>query len=557
MLRSIRVGLVLLIALAAGVFFFAWHSPLLSQAGRVRGFDSDAAIIGLMGRKLLEGRGFDVFFWGQNYLGPLTSMFAAATGAFTGGVGPLALRLGTMLEIFAGILLMGWGVARIDRRAGLATIVVLVVTPPVLVQMIVVPLGAEMAFFMSAVLFAAFVHRPHPLLLGVLAGIGWWMNQQIVFTLMAGAAVLAFRSPTARGALRHLRIRDRWHFRGGELGWRRVPGVVHAAAWVMTRTGALLFVAFIALDVAGVRIVPFVFGRSIEALLRLMVPLVLMPLAFGEWRHWRFPVPAELAPTAVFACGFVVGYAPVWLGWMLGWFERTYVFSFRLNYPSEIVTQLRSFRAVAAHWTGAPANTFVALLFFLAFGALIVAALRTKRTDARVLLALVPLLNIAFYLVAAGTKPHYVTASVGMLFGLAAVGLVELYERRRVAAAICAFIVIASLAASTRRMHHQVLSEPDPLPLLARVRSAQCAVTYADFWIAYRYRLLDEERGAWIPYRSHNRTKNESIAAQRLPGQRCLVDNDGTVVKLDRDLPLVHTPPRRGAGVNPPARPSA
>jgi hypothetical protein len=555
-LRSIRVGLVLLIALAVALFFFAWHSPLLSPAGRLRGFDSDAAIIGLMGRKLLEGRGFDIFFWGQNYLGPLTSMFAAAVGAFTGGVGPLALRLGAMTEIFAGIVLMGLGVGRIDRRAGVATMVALAVTPPVLVQMIVVPLGAEMAFFMTAALFAAFMHRPHPLLLGVLAGIGWWMNQQVVFTLMAGAIVLALRSPFVRNALQNVRVRDRWHFRGDALRWRRVPGVVHAAAWITTRIGALLFVAFVVCDLAGVRIVPFVFGRAIDALILLIAPLLLMPLAFGEWRHWRMPPRAELAPAAVFACGFLLGYAPVWLGWILGWYERTYVFTFRLNYPSEIAAQLHSFRGIAAHWTGAPSHALAALVFVLAFGALLITALRPKREDARLLLALVPLLNVAFYMLAAGTKPHYLTASVGMLFGLAAVGLIELYETRRVAASICALIVVAALAASTKRMHHQVLSEPDPLPLLARVRSANCAVTYADFWIAYRYRLLDEERGAWIPYRSQNRTKSESIAAQRLPGQRCLVENDGTIVKLDRDLPLVHTPPRRGARVNPPARPS-
>jgi hypothetical protein len=93
-------------------------------------------------------------------------------------------------------------------------------------------------------------------------------------------------------------------------------------------------------------------------------------------------------------------------------------------------------------------------------------------------------------------------------------------------------------------MHRNLLAEPDPLPLLAQVRAANCAVTYADFWVAYRYRFLDGERGAWIPYLSQNRTRAESLAAQRLPGQRCRVEKDGTVVRIDRDLPIVHSPRR-------------
>ncbi|MFP5246947.1 MAG: hypothetical protein ACLGH0_09655, partial [Thermoanaerobaculia bacterium] len=89
----VRGGLVLMLAL----LFVAWHSSLLSPDGRIRGFNSDAAIIALMGKKMFEGRGFDVFFWGQNYVGPLTSMCIAFAGVFVGAVDPLALRIGSFL----------------------------------------------------------------------------------------------------------------------------------------------------------------------------------------------------------------------------------------------------------------------------------------------------------------------------------------------------------------------------------------------------------------------------------------------------------------------------
>nr|MDQ3283669.1 hypothetical protein [Acidobacteriota bacterium] len=243
-----RAGLIA----ALGLFFFLFHSPLLSVEGRVRGFNSDAAIIALMGKKMLEGRGFDVFFWGQNYVGPLTSMCIAAAGAFTGGVNPLALRLGTFAEVFAGILLVGWSIARIDRRAAIATMIALAITPPVLLRMMITPLGAEMSFVMGAALLAVVLqhvtsprgwlsHARGQFAFGVVAAIGWWMNQQVVFTLLAAAIVLASRSAAMRGALTRLRLRDRWMLRGEALRWRRMPGVVQAFAWISTRVGALLF----------------------------------------------------------------------------------------------------------------------------------------------------------------------------------------------------------------------------------------------------------------------------------------------------------------------------
>jgi hypothetical protein len=511
------------------MFFFLWHSPLLSETGRVRGFNSDAAIIALMGKKMLEGRGFDIFFWGQNYIGPLTSMFIAATGLFLGAVSPLALRVGTMTEVLLGIGFIGMAVARVDRRAAVVTMVALAITPPVILRMMITPLGAEMAFVLASALLALFLWFPRPLLLGLVAGFGWWMNQQVVFTLLAIVLVLGWRSPAVRTFLP--RPLDLWRLQG-------LSGIPQAFAWVLTRLGALLLALFIVFDLLHFDFLPFVLGRATDALLLLLVPLLILYL--HDWRSWRLP---PLAPLARFAAGFALGYAPVWLGRIFGWYDRTYVFGFRLNYPSEVVEQVRTFGAVAAHWIGAPPNV-LGVLYALVFCGFVAVGVWSGRTEARVLLALIPLANVAFYFATAGGKPHYLIASVGPLFGVAALGAVELWSRYRVPVLAGAAIAVLSLGMSAKLMHREVLAEPDPLPLLAQVRAANCAVTYADFWVAYRYRFLDGERGAWIPYLSQNRTRAESFAAQRLPGQRCLVEKDGTVRQIAHDLPIVH-PARR------------
>lgn len=497
-----RAGLVLLI----GALFFLWHAPLLSETGRVRGFNSDAAIIALMGKKMLEGRGFDIFFWGQNYVGPLTSMFIAAAGAFTGGVGPLALRLGVMAEVFLGILLTGGAVSLIDRRAGIATMVALAITPPVILRMMITPLGAEMAFVLASLLLLLFLRDAHPMLLGLAAGIGWWMNQQVVFTLIAIAIVAAYRIRLIR-----------------DVSIRRQP-----LALAISALGALLFLVFVVRDLFGLGFPPFFFGPAIDAVL-----LFLLPLPF--LLRFRVAPLASLAALPRFAAGFAIGYAPVWLGRLLGWYEPSYVFGFRLNYPSETVLYTRSFGDITPHWIGANVVVFCILAGF---------GIWRSRSENRVLLALVPLINVAFFVATSGGKAHYLIASVGMLFGLAALGAVELWRRSRAICAALSIAVLITLGLSAKQMHQALLAEPDPLPILRAVRANQCAVTYADFWIAYRYRFLDGERRAWIPYLSQNRTRAESIAEQKLPGQRCLVSKEGVVTRIEGDLPLTHPPPR-------------
>ena len=89
----------------------------------MRGWNGDSAIFGLMAKKIHDGRGFDVFFWGQNYMGPLTPALAAAirrTVLDPAGLGeeggPISLRLASMSEIAFGICLYFLGLTRLFGR---------------------------------------------------------------------------------------------------------------------------------------------------------------------------------------------------------------------------------------------------------------------------------------------------------------------------------------------------------------------------------------------------------------------------------------------------------
>jgi hypothetical protein len=558
------------IAVAAAALFCAWHWCLLTPAGRVRGFDSDAAILALMGKKMLEGRGFDFFFWGQNYVGPLTSTFIAAAGLVTGRVNPLALRLGAFTEVFLAVLVTAWGVARLDRRAGIATLVLLCLTPPVVLGTMISPSGAEMGLLTSALIAAVVLQQlttppsrrgclasPHgQLAFGLLAGLAWWMNQQVVFVLLGAVVVFGRRSQVVERMARGLRLLDRLRLRGAVLGWRRMPGVVEAAVWVMCAGGLLLLVANVALEVAGPTRLPFLVGRYLDPLLLVLVPQLTLPLALGEWRRWHVAPSAreryELGSALRFALGAIIGYLPVWLGGLLGWYERSYVFGFQPQ-PSLVPQQLlRLGSEVAPRVLGLVAGEWGVAWGIGLTVAVVVALRRVLASSGRLFLASAVLSNVMFFLFVPSARAHYFLGTVGMLFGLAALGCVEIWGRGALAARIVTIAIAVaaavSVAGTASARQAAVLAQADPLPLLQRVHERGCVVCYADYWLAYRYRLLDGGRTLWITYRGQNRSRAEARRFQRVPGQRCLVLGDGTVETLPGDLPLRFAPPDRRDG---------
>ena len=92
--------------------FAAIRLPLYTQPGLILGWNSDAALFGMMGRAMREGWDFPLYFWGQFYMGTVTSMLAAAAGFVLGEVGPLALRIAAAFEVVVGSVLFWLGLLR-------------------------------------------------------------------------------------------------------------------------------------------------------------------------------------------------------------------------------------------------------------------------------------------------------------------------------------------------------------------------------------------------------------------------------------------------------------
>jgi hypothetical protein len=179
--------------------FAAIRLPLYTHPGLILGWNSDAALFGLMARAMRAGSDFPLYFWGQFYLGTLTSMIAAVLGA-----GPLALRLAAALEVALAACFFWLALRRaFGRIAAMLALLWLAAGPSFLFHFTIAPIGAEQLLLASSVLFwyatrARLASSGEWFVLGLIAGVGAWLHEGIVFLCVGiGLALLLERRPRA------------------------------------------------------------------------------------------------------------------------------------------------------------------------------------------------------------------------------------------------------------------------------------------------------------------------------------------------------------------------
>jgi len=165
--------------------------------------DPDHGIVFLMAKHMAAGMDFPVFFYGQPYMGSLEPAISALVCRLF-GVSAFHVCLGTVL---AGIALLPliyvWGVRAGGRRAGLVALLLALVGPLTNFHFSVAPRGGYMVMMVCGVgtvyLACWIVTRMRAgqrvrmydyMLLGLLAGLGWWSNQLSVVFLLAALVIL-------------------------------------------------------------------------------------------------------------------------------------------------------------------------------------------------------------------------------------------------------------------------------------------------------------------------------------------------------------------------------
>ncbi|HEX5414195.1 MAG TPA: glycosyltransferase family 39 protein [Chloroflexota bacterium] len=172
-------------------------------------FESDEAIVGLMARHILYAGDRPIFYYGQQYMGPLEAVTAAISFALL-GPSLVALRVAPMLW---SVVLVGFSAAYARRAFGPAafwfTLAYLAVPPLFLVTWSVKARGGypELLAFGAILLYQTLglVETPDGkpwrwLVFGALAGLGLWTNPLIVVFLapVTGYLILHLRGRMAR-----------------------------------------------------------------------------------------------------------------------------------------------------------------------------------------------------------------------------------------------------------------------------------------------------------------------------------------------------------------------
>lgn len=164
--------------------------------------DADEAIVGLMGKHIIEGRGLPVFYYGQNYMGSLEAVLAGLVFLIF-GVSSIALKSVPLFFSLVLVVLIYQLGLELGSRAVARTAALFAAIPP---QMLVIWSSMARGGFLEVVCIGTVAlilslrwlreSEPKPALTAgifALLGIGWWVNNQIVYFLVPIAYLVACR----------------------------------------------------------------------------------------------------------------------------------------------------------------------------------------------------------------------------------------------------------------------------------------------------------------------------------------------------------------------------
>jgi hypothetical protein len=162
------------------------------QASEFR-LDADEAIVGLMAKHIVEGRGIPCFYYGQHYMGSLESLLIAG-GFWLFGASSALVKFVPLLFSVCLIPLMFALVNELaGRRAAWYAALLTALPPSALVAwgsmarggfIEIIVIGA-LAFLSHAVFLKdTQKNLAYLLLAGLLCGLGWWVNNQIIYFML-------------------------------------------------------------------------------------------------------------------------------------------------------------------------------------------------------------------------------------------------------------------------------------------------------------------------------------------------------------------------------------
>lgn len=162
--------------------------------------DADEAIVGLMAKHILEGRGIPTFYYGQHYMGSFEALLVSGVFALF-GISSVGLKLVPLIfSLILVVIVYQLGLELGKRSIARVAALLIAIPPSALVDwsskarggfIEVVVIGA-ISFLVLSRWLKSDCSKAGPLfLLGGILGLGWWINNQVIyFILPSGFFVL-------------------------------------------------------------------------------------------------------------------------------------------------------------------------------------------------------------------------------------------------------------------------------------------------------------------------------------------------------------------------------
>lgn len=284
-----KPSLILLLILALGLFL---RLDFLVANNFV--IDADEAIVGLMGLHISHGAEWPTFYYGQHYMGSLEPLMAAGLFELAGPSNAALALVPLLWSLLLIILVYSLAKDCDGQRAGLYAALLTAIAPASLIVwsakarggfIEVVVLGALALRVAFLWLDARGASIAKTALLGFILGIGWWVNNQIIYFMLPCALVLAFALmkeglfTALKSLMKHAAVGGAAFLAGGAPFW--IYNLRHDfASFGMFRRASL---SSLSAHIEGF------FGTA-------------LPMLFGAKRFWQLE---EVFPGAVIA-GFVL-----------------------------------------------------------------------------------------------------------------------------------------------------------------------------------------------------------------------------------------------------------
>lgn len=280
-------------------------------------FQSDFAMVGIMAQHTKLGD-FPIYFWGQNYMGGAEWFTAAILSKIIDGseyISHMVLRINSLSWWLAAYLIWFVSIRRTYVHCSYFFFFLMACSSEHLLKVSVLQELSPQALFFGGWIYWILSEKEVKswLGLGVLIGAAWWTNQSVVFFLLPA---LFFYHFLPSGFFTHPQYREIFSPQAKLKKFYPVALVLILIGIVIALFGGLHLQQPIRLKVPN--------GISLARDVALV--LIFLHLSIYGYSCWKSGKrPAFLQQSfGFFALGFLVGFAPAWVGKIFGLYEASY-----------------------------------------------------------------------------------------------------------------------------------------------------------------------------------------------------------------------------------------